>query len=113
VPIVHVPTPLRGLTGGEGTVRVAGSDVRAVLAALEVVHPGIADRILDGRGDLRRYVHVFVRDDDVRSLAGLDTPVAEGDRVAIVPAVAGGAEPSRDPRCSRQGGRSGVSGCCP
>lgn len=113
MPIVHVPTPLRSLTGGEGTVRVTGSDVRAVLAALEVAHPGIADRLLDERGDLRRYVHVFVRDEDVRSLAGLDTSVEEGDRVAIVPAVAGGAEPSRDVEVLAVGAASGVSGCCP
>jgi sulfur-carrier protein len=113
VPIVHVPTPLRGLTGGAATVRVAGSDVRAVLVALEGAYPGIADRLVDERGDLRRYVHVFVRDDDVRALAGLDTPVEEDDLVAIVPAVAGGAGRGATPRWRRRGGRGGVSGCCP
>jgi sulfur-carrier protein len=90
VPTVHVPSPLRRLTGGASTLRVPGHDVRSVIAALEHAHPGTAERLLDEAGRLRRHVHVFVRDEDVRSLAGLDTPVDEGDAIAIVPAVAGG-----------------------
>jgi sulfur-carrier protein len=96
VPTVHVPSPLRRLTGGESTLRLPGHDVRSVLAALEDAHPGTAERLLDGEGRLHRHVHVFVRDEDVRSLAGLDTPVAVDDRVAIVPAVAGGSRRSAD-----------------
>ncbi len=90
MPTVRIPTPLRRMTDGEGVVEVGGGDLRGVLAELEAAHPGIAERILDERGELRRFVNVFVRDEDVRSLQGLDTPVGDGDTVSIVPAVAGG-----------------------
>jgi sulfur-carrier protein len=87
---VRVPTTLRTLTGGQSEVRVDGATVGEVLASLEAAHPGFADRILDGDGGLRRFVNVFVADEDIRFLQGLDTPVAEGQVVSIVPAVAGG-----------------------
>jgi sulfur-carrier protein len=91
VPTVHVPSPLRRLTGGQSTLHLPGRDVRTVLAALDESHPGVAERLLDGDGRLHRHVHVFVGDEDVRTLAGLDTPVGADDRIAIVPAIAGGA----------------------
>jgi sulfur-carrier protein len=87
---VRVPTTLRTLTGGQSEVRVDGATVGEVLASLEAAHPGFADRILDGDGGLRRFVNVFVADDDIRFLDGLDTPVPDGAEVAIIPAVAGG-----------------------
>jgi len=87
---VRVPTTLRTLTGGASEVSVDGSTVGEVLAALEAAHPGFADRILDADGGLRRFVNVFVADDDVRFLQQLDTPVPDGETVAIIPAVAGG-----------------------
>jgi sulfur-carrier protein len=87
---VRVPTTLRTLTGGQSEVVVDGSTVGEVLQALEATHPGFASRILDDDGGLRRFVNVFVADDDVRFLQGLDTPVPEGETVAIIPAVAGG-----------------------
>ena len=87
---VRVPTTLRTLTGGAAEVAVEGATVGDVLAALEAEHPGFAERILDDEGGLRRFVNVFVADDDVRFLQGLDTPVPEGETVAILPAVAGG-----------------------
>ncbi len=90
MPTVRVPTPLRRLTDGEAEVTVAGSTLREVIESLETAHPGFADRMLDD-GSLRRFVNVFVRDEDVRFLDGLDTPVGEDDTVSIVPAVAGGA----------------------
>ncbi len=90
MPTVRIPTPLRNLSDGERTVTVPGSDLRAVVAGLEEAHPGFADRLLDEDGELRRFVNVFVRDEDVRFQEGLDTPLAEGDTVSIVPAVAGG-----------------------
>lgn len=90
MPTVRIPTPLRTLTGGAAEVAVAGEDLRAVVAALEAAHPGIGARLLDDEGRLRRFVNVFVRDEDVRFLDGLDTPVGAGDTVSIVPAVAGG-----------------------
>lgn len=90
MPSVRIPTPLRSLTGGAARVSVAGHDVRAVLAALEAVHPGVAARLLGADGQLHRFVHVFVGDRDVRTERGLDTPVPAGATVSIVPAVAGG-----------------------
>ena len=70
-----------------------GSDVRAVIANLDGAHPGFADRLLDDEGNLRRFVNVFVADDDIRFLDGLDTPVPDGAEVAIIPAVAGRLRP--------------------
>ena len=87
---VRVPTTLRTLTGGQSEVTVEGSTVREVLDALEAAHPGFADRILDESGAIRRFVNVFVADDDVRFLDALDTPVPDGETVSIIPAVAGG-----------------------
>ena len=87
---VRIPTTLRTLTGGQPEVSLAGSNVRDVLANLDSAHPGFADRLLDGDGNLRRFVNVFVQDDDIRFLEGLDTPVPDGTEVSIIPAVAGG-----------------------
>ncbi len=87
---VRVPTTLRTLTGGESEVLVDGATVGDVLAALEDKHPGFAERILDDAGGLRRFVNVFVADDDVRFLDALATPVPDGETVSIIPAVAGG-----------------------
>ncbi|MEY2452831.1 MAG: sulfur-carrier protein [Acidimicrobiaceae bacterium] len=87
---VRVPTTLRTLTGGKSEVEVDGETVGEIIAALESVHPGFTERLLDEDGKLRRFVNVFVADDDVRFLEGLDTKVPEGETVSIVPAVAGG-----------------------
>jgi sulfur-carrier protein len=87
---VRVPTTLRTLTGGASEVAVEGGTVGEVVAALESGYPGFRDRLLDENGKLRRFVNVFVSDDDVRFLQGLDTPVPAGETVSIVPAVAGG-----------------------
>jgi molybdopterin synthase sulfur carrier subunit len=87
---VRVPTQLRTLTGGVGEVSVEGSTVGEALKALDVAHAGFAERIFDDQGDLRRFVNVFLADEDVRFLDGLATPVADGQTVSIVPAVAGG-----------------------
>ena len=87
---VRVPTTLRTLTSGQSEVQVEGGTVSAVLEALEAEHPGFKDRLLDEEGGLRRFVNLFVADDDVRFLKGLDTPVPPGETVSIIPAVAGG-----------------------
>ena len=87
---VRIPTTLRPLTGGASEVQVEAGTVTEALSALEVSYPGFSDRILDESGQLRRFVNVFVSDDDIRFLDGLDTAVPEGGTVAIVPAVAGG-----------------------
>jgi molybdopterin converting factor small subunit len=87
---VRVPTTLRTLTAGQSEVAVEGATVGDVLASLEAAHPGFAERILDDEGGLRRFVNVFVADDDVRFLEALATPVPDGETVSIIPAVAGG-----------------------
>jgi len=87
---VRVPTTLRTLTGGKSEVEVDGATVGDVIKALDAAHPGFSDRLLDDDGKLRRFVNVFLADDDVRFLEGLDTKVPEGETVSIVPAVAGG-----------------------
>lgn len=87
---VRVPTTLRMLTAGASEVAVTGGTLAEVLDALEASHPGFRRHLLDESGGLRRFVNVFVNDDDVRFLGGLDTPVADGETVSIVPAVAGG-----------------------
>lgn len=87
---VRVPSPLRRLTDGAAQLEVEGGDVRTVLSNLEDAHPGFAERLLDDDGELRRFVNVYVRDEDIRHQEGLETEVAEGEVVSIVPAVAGG-----------------------
>lgn len=87
---VRVPTTLRTLTAGESEVAVEGGTLAEVIVALEALHPGFRERLLDDDGQLRRFVNVFVADDDVRFLDGLDTPVPAGETVSIIPAVAGG-----------------------
>lgn len=87
---VRVPTTLRTLTGGESEVSVEGETVGAVLTALDAAHPGFKDKIFDDEGNLRRFVNVFVADDDVRFMDGLDTAVPDGETLSIIPAVAGG-----------------------
>jgi len=87
---VRVPTQLRPLTGGAGEIAVEATTVGEALKALDAAHPGLAERLFDETGQLRRFVNVFVADEDVRFLDGLETPLAAGQTVSIVPAVAGG-----------------------
>ena len=87
---VRIPSQLRGLTAGSSEVAVDGATVGEVLKALDALHPGFQGRLFDDNGKLRRFVNVFVDEEDVRFLQGLDTPLDEGTTVSIVPAVAGG-----------------------
>ncbi len=87
---VRIPTQLRTLADGAAEVAVDGKTVGEVLAALDAAHPGFRGRLFDDGGQLRRFVNVFVADEDVRFLKGLDTEVAPGTTVSIIPAVAGG-----------------------
>ena len=87
---IHIPPALRKFTSGKEQVTVGGATVRDVLANLEGACPGIGERILDEAGAVRRFVNVFVADEDIRFLENLDTQVREGDEVSIVPAIAGG-----------------------
>jgi molybdopterin converting factor small subunit len=88
--IVSIPTVLRTLTGGQSKVEVAGETVGEVLAALEASHPGIKSRILEDDGSIKRFMNLFVDDDDVRYLQGLDTKLSDGASITIFQAVAGG-----------------------
>ena len=86
---VKIPTILRTYTGGEKAVDGAGASLSALIDDLEANHPGLKDRLIEN-GDLRRFVNVYVNDEDVRFLGGLDAPVSDGDQVVVLPAVAGG-----------------------
>jgi molybdopterin converting factor small subunit len=87
---VRIPTQLRELCGGAAEISAEGATVADVLRALDGTHPGFAERLFDETGELRRFVNVFVADEDIRFLDGVATPVADGTTVSIVPAVAGG-----------------------
>ena len=89
---VLVPTPLRRLTGGQSKIDVDGNDVGALLTAIDSQFPGISAKVLDESGDVKRFINVFVNDDEIRTLQGLATPVKANDKVSIVPAMAGGRE---------------------
>jgi sulfur-carrier protein len=88
---VRIPTPLRNTTGGASEVQCEGATVRALVDDLERQHPGIKERICEADGSIRRFVNVFVGDEDIRFLSGIETSVSEGTSVSIIPAVAGGA----------------------
>lgn len=86
---VRIPTPLRTLTGGEDSVSITGNTVRDVIENLEGKHPGMRERLLDDKG-VRRFVNIYVGDEDIRFLDGLDTSVEASTEISIVPAIAGG-----------------------
>jgi MoaD family protein len=86
---VRVPTILRTYTGGEKAVAAKGDSLGAVIDDLETNHPGVKERLVEG-DDLRRFINVYVNDEDVRFTGGLQTSLADGDTVVILPAVAGG-----------------------
>jgi molybdopterin converting factor small subunit len=86
---VRIPTILRSYTDGEKVVHAGGSTLAELVDDLESAHPGLKDRLVDGVA-LRRFVNVYVNDEDVRFLGGLDAPLADGDSVTVLPAVAGG-----------------------
>ena len=87
---VRIPTILRSYTGGSAEVSAEGATLADVIEDLEVKHPGLRARLLDDAGKLRRFVNVYVDDDDVRFADGLATKTAEGAKLSIIPAVAGG-----------------------
>lgn len=89
MPQVRIPTPLRPHTGGLDTVEAEGANVRAVLGQVFEKYPALRERIFDGN-DLRRFVNVYVNNEDIRYLDDLQTPVEPDDEVSIIPAVAGG-----------------------
>jgi sulfur-carrier protein len=87
---VRIPTILRSYTGGNAVVSGAPGTVRDVIAGLDADYPGIGGRLLDDAGRLRRFVNVYVGEEDIRLAQGLDTPVPVGGQLSVIPAVAGG-----------------------
>ena len=87
---VRIPTQLRSLSGNAAEVQVEAGTVAEALKALDGSHPGFTERLFDESGVLRRFVNVFLADEDIRFLQGIDTPVTDGQVMSIVPAVAGG-----------------------
>jgi sulfur-carrier protein len=87
---VRIPTILRQLTGGAAEVTADGATLADVLKSVDAAHPGVAGRVLDEEGKIRRFVNVYVGDEDVRFASGLETPTPDGVTVSIIPAVAGG-----------------------
>jgi molybdopterin synthase sulfur carrier subunit len=87
---VRVPTPLRRFTAGNGEVAAAGASIKEVINDLESRHPGMRDRLLDDKGEIRRFVNIYLNGDDVRFLDQLNSAVKDGDDISIVPAIAGG-----------------------
>ncbi|HRI63089.1 MAG TPA: MoaD/ThiS family protein [Polyangium sp.] len=86
---VRIPTPLRTLTGGKDEVEASGATIAELVADLEAKHPGIRDRLLDEKG-VRRFINIFVGDEDIRFLDGLKTELKGNEQISIVPAIAGG-----------------------
>ena len=88
---VRIPSPLRRITGGAARVDAVGSTVREALDSLVGAYPELGERVYDEQGQLRRFINLFVGEEDIRFLNGLDTPLGDGAELSIVPAVAGGA----------------------
>jgi len=87
---VRIPTPLRPLTKGQGEVETNASSVMEMIETLNSAHPGLKDRLCDESGELRRFVNIYVNEEDIRFLKGKETSLKDGDEVSIVPAIAGG-----------------------
>ena len=87
---VRIPTPLRKLTNNEELVEVNASTVGAVITELQSRYPGIKERLVDETGAIRRFVNVYVNEEDIRFLQNQDTPLKNGDEISIIPAIAGG-----------------------
>jgi sulfur-carrier protein len=91
---VRIPTPLRPLTGGKGEVETQAVDIQSMIDSLNGQFPGLKGRICDEAGEIRRFVNIYLNEEDIRFLAGKDTLIKDGDQISIVPAIAGGAEES-------------------
>jgi len=90
MPVVRIPSPLRRYTDGQSKVTVAGATIAEIIDTLDVQHPGLKSRICDEEGQIKRYVNIFINEDEIRTLEGADSTVGERDEVSIVPAMAGG-----------------------
>ncbi len=90
MPQVRIPTPLRKLTGDQEVVVAGGATIADILTNLDATFPGLGDRLCDEQGNVRRFVNIFVNDEDIRFLEDKATPVKDTDEISIVPAIAGG-----------------------
>ncbi len=104
---VRIPTPLQKLTNNQGDVQCEAKDINQMLAELESKHPGIKERLCDGEGKLRRFVNVYVNEEDIRFLQGQETVLKDGDDISIIPAIAGGAPVSKKKSPAKGGSASG------
>lgn len=87
---IRIPAPLRKLTKGANEVQCSGASVKELLNSLESSYPGFMENLCDETGKLQPFINLYVNDEDVRHLKELDTPIKDGDRISIVPAIAGG-----------------------
>jgi len=87
---VRIPTPLRKLTKDQDTVQTTGTTIQEIIESLEKQYPGLKERLCDERGELRRFVNVYLNDEDIRFAQGKNTPVKDGDEISVIPAIAGG-----------------------
>jgi molybdopterin synthase sulfur carrier subunit len=88
---VRIPTPLRKLTGGQGEVAIDAADITSLIGALETAYPGLKERLCDEQGEIRRFINIYVNNEDIRFQKGIGTAIKSGDEISIVPAIAGGA----------------------
>ena len=88
--LVRIPTPLRSLTKGNAEIQAKGDTIDSVVADLERQFPGLKERLLDETGELRRFINIYVNQEDIRFLQAKKTGLKDGDEVSIVPAIAGG-----------------------
>ena len=87
---VRIPTPLRKLTNEQELVQVDGATISEVITKLQTQFPGIQERLVDEKGEVRRFVNVYVNEEDIRFLQNQNTPLKDGDEISIIPAIAGG-----------------------
>ncbi len=88
--LVRIPTPLRRVTGGTAEVYAKGKDVGELIDDIERQFPGLRERLVEDSGELRRFINIYVNQEDIRFLSGRETALKDGDQVSIVPAIAGG-----------------------
>ena len=87
---LYVPTLLRKLTSGQSKVQLAATNIAEMIERADAQYPGFRERVLDGDGEVKRFINVFVNGVDIRTLQGKQTPIKEGDEVSVIPAMAGG-----------------------
>lgn len=92
---VRIPTPLKKLTGEQDIIKAKGKTVGEVIQWLTETYPGLRERLQDEKGEVRRFVNIYVNDEDIRFIQNLETPLKEGDKISIIPAIAGGSSLKR------------------